>query len=183
MTLALILVPASLLAGAELIAGRPLEPLSGWLQWLSSWRVANRYHVFPTIDRERIELQIEASPDGQRWEALDFRYRPDDLSQTPRWAVPHQPRVDWMLWFVPKNPIFLEWLERFLDRLLEGSPSVTALLAKPPTGAGPPRLLRVQVYRYRFSTPRERAATGQWWQREPLGPFYPLATVGQVPSS
>lgn len=176
--LALVLIPASLVAGAELVTGRALEPFSGWVGVLNRFRLANRYHVFPTVDRERIELQIEASNDGRRWQALDFRYRPDDPSQAPRFVVPHQPRVDWMLWFTPMSPFFLDWLERFLDRLLQGSPSVTALLKHPPPGAEPPRLLRIQVYRYRFTTPQARAASGDWWQRETLGPFYPLPVIG-----
>jgi hypothetical protein len=108
---------------------------------------------------------------------IDFRYAPDDPAQAPAFIVPHQPRVDWMLWFVPMSPVFLEWFERFLDRLVAGSPAVTGLLAQPPFGDQPPRQLRVSVYRYRFATPQERAASGAWWTREYLGPFQPLPYV------
>jgi hypothetical protein len=181
LSLALVLIPASLIAGAELVTARAVGPMSGWVRGLNGFRVANRYHVFPTVERERIELQIEASADGRHWQALDFRYRPDDPSQAPRFVVPHQPRVDWMLWFTPMSPLFLDWLDRFLNRLLEASPSVTGLLEHPPTGAERPRLLRVLVYRYRFSTRRERSASGRWWQREALGPFYPLPVTGSRP--
>ncbi|UHD18072.1 lipase maturation factor family protein [Thiocapsa bogorovii] len=181
--LTLILVPASLVSGAELVAGRTFEPVSTWVRGLNAFRLANRYHVFPTIETERIEIQIEASPDGAQWQPLDFRYRPGDPAQAPRFIVPHQPRVDWMLWFTPMSPIFLDWLERFLDRLLEGSEPVTSLLAHPPTGAEPPRFLRLQVWRYRFSSPEQRAGTGAWWQREPLGPFYPLPAAMRPPIS
>ncbi|MBP6808353.1 MAG: lipase maturation factor family protein [Chromatiaceae bacterium] len=174
LALAMVLVPASLVSGAEMLLRRPIEPLSGWVRQLDRFRVANRYHVFPTIDTERLELVIEASTDGARWEPLDFRYRPDDPAQAPAFIIPHQPRLDWMLWFVPKNPLFLDLLESFLIRLREGAPAVTALLARPPTGGEPPGWLRVRVYRYRFSTPAERAESGHWWQRQDLGPFYPL---------
>jgi uncharacterized membrane protein YphA (DoxX/SURF4 family) len=180
LALALVLVPASLVSAAELVLGRPVEPLSGWLRQVDRFRVANRYHVFPTIETERIELQIEASADGVRWQPLDFRYRPDDPAQAPAFIVPHQPRLDWMLWFVPMNPLFLDLFERFLIRLQEGAPAVTALLASPPNGDEPLRQLRVRVFRYRFSTPAKRAHSGHWWQREDLGPFYPLPVL-QVP--
>lgn len=170
----LVLVPTSLITAAELIRGRPLPVVSAWAQWLAPLRIANRYHVFPKIERERIELQIDVSADGERWEPLDFRYRPDEVSQTPVFVVPHHPRVDWTLWFVPMNPIFMDWFERFLERVLEGSPSVTALLARAPLDGASPRMLRVQVFRYRFATPAERSESGVWWQREYLGPFYPL---------
>jgi hypothetical protein len=43
-----------------------------------------------------------------------------------------------------------------------------------PFADGPPRFLRSSVYLYRFASPENRAASGQWWQRQYLGPFYPL---------
>jgi hypothetical protein len=178
LSLALVLVPASLVAGAELVLRWPFEPLSGWLRHLEPLRIANRYHVFPTIERQRLELVIEASADGTHWQPLDFRYRPDDPAQTPAFIVPHQPRLDWMLWFLPRNPLFLDLLERFLARLRAGDPAVTALLARPPVPGGPPSALRLGVYRYRFNTPAERSNSGQWWQREYLGPFLPLPYQG-----
>lgn len=177
LAIALVVVPASLVSAGELVLRRPIAPLSGWVRWANRFFVANRYHVFPEVRTQRIEIQIEASLDGTHWEPLDFRYRPDDPSQTPAFIVPHQPRLDWMLWFVPMNPAFLDLFERFLQRLVEGSAPVTDLLAQPPLASGPPRWLRVRVYRYRFTTPQARAATGQWWRREDLGPFYPLPLV------
>jgi len=177
LVIALVLVPASLVTAGELALRRPIDPLSGWVRWVNHFRLANRYHVFPEVRTQRIEVQVEASLDGKHWEPLDFRFRPDDPAQAPGFIVPHQPRLDWMLWFVPMNPAFLDLFDGFLTRLTEGSPPVTALLARSPTGAEPPRLLRVRVYRYRFTTPQERAETGHWWQREDLGPFYPLPMV------
>lgn len=66
---------------------------------------------------------------------------------------------------MPKGPPFLPDFERFLMRLQEGSPAVTALLAKPPFADEPPKLLRVRVYRYRFATPAEWHQRGIWWVR------------------
>lgn len=177
LAIALVVVPASLVTAGELMLRRPIEPLSGWVQWVNRVFVANRYHVFPEVRTERIEVQIEASADGEHWTPLDFRYRPDDPAQAPAFIVPRQPRLDWMLWFVPMNPAFLDLFDRFLVRLTEGSPPVTALLAHPPLEQGPPRLLRVRAYRYRFTTRQERADTGDWWHRSDLGPFYPLPVV------
>jgi hypothetical protein len=177
LAIALVVVPASLVTAGELVLRRPVPTLSGWVQWVNRFFVANRYHVFPEVRGERIEVQIEASADGEQWTPLDFRYRPDDPRQAPAFIIPHQPRLDWMLWFVPMNPAFLDLFDRFLVRLTEGSPTVTALLAHPPLEQGPPRLLRMRVYRYRFTTPQERADTGDWWHRSDLGPFYPLPVV------
>jgi hypothetical protein len=178
---ALIVVPAGLAGAAEMIARRPLPVLASPFHALEPLRIANRYHVFPTIETERISVQIDASLDGEHWVPLDFRYAPDDPMERPRFIVPHQPRVDWMLWFVPMGPVFLDWLARFGERLLDGSPTVTALLEQPPFDDRPPRLLRLRVYRYRFATPTERAETGAWWMREDLGPFYPLPVLRADP--
>jgi hypothetical protein len=178
----LILVPASLVSGAAIVLGGPIAHLSDWVEWVDRFRLANRYHVFPTVRTERIEVQVEASTDGVTWEPLDFRYFPDDPAERPAFVVPHQPRLDWMLWFVPTTPPFLDLFDRFLTRLAQGSPPVTALLARPPTGAEPPAMLRVRAYRYRFTTPAERAETGDWWRREDLGPFYPLPFLEVSPA-
>ncbi len=174
---ALTVVPASLVSAAEMIWRKPIPALSGWLDSLEPYRVANRYHIFPTIDTERFSVQVEASRDGQDWVPLDWRYAPDDPAAMTPFIVPHQPRLDWQLWFVPKAPPFLDDFGAFLDRLLAGSPSVTRLLAKPPFGDQPPTMLRVRVYRYRFATPAERAEQGVWWVREDLGPFWPLPAL------
>ncbi len=160
----------------ELLARQHLpQPLAAAVQQVSAWRIVNKYHVFPTINTERLELRIEGSPDGEQWQAYRFRYRVDDPSKMPPFVVPHQPRLDWMLWFVPaRHPMNLSWFEQFAQRLLDGSPAVTGLLARNPFPAEPPRFLRVGLERYRFSDPAQRTETGDWWQREQLGPFFPM---------
>jgi hypothetical protein len=80
------------------------------------------------------------------------------------------------MWFVPTQaPPGSVIFDRLIHRLVEGSEPVSALLAHDPFAAGSPRYIRVLAYRYRFSTREERAATGEWWQREFLGnfPFIP----------
>jgi lipase maturation factor 1 len=174
---ALLVVPAGLVSAAEMLRREPIARLSGWLDRIEPYRIANRYHVFPSIDRERIVLLVETSRNGQDWVPLDWRYAPDDPREISPFIVPHQPRWDWQLWFMPKGPLFLPDLEAFLRRLREGSPAVTALLAEPPFGDKPPETLRVRAYRYRFATPAERAEQGVWWMREDLGQFLPLPQV------
>ncbi|WP_058555975.1 lipase maturation factor family protein [Thiohalocapsa sp. ML1] len=174
---ALLVVPAGLVSAAEMLRRGPITHLSGWLDRIEPYRIANRYHVFPSIDRERIVLVVEASRNGQDWVSLDWRYAPDAPREIAPFIVPHQPRWDWQLWFLPKGPLFRPDLKAFLNRLREGAPAVTALLAEPPFGDKPPKMLRVRAYRYRFATPAERAADGIWWVREDLGAFLPLPQV------
>jgi hypothetical protein len=174
---ALVVVPAGIISATEMIRGRTIPMLSGWNDRVEPFRIANRYHVFPTMDTERIAVQVEVSRDGADWVPLNFRYAPDDPAAAPQFVVPHQPRLDWLLWFVPRGPVFLDWFGRFLEQVLAGSPTLTALLQRPPLEDGTPSQARVRVYRYRFTTPEERDASGNWWVREDLGPFHPLPWI------
>ena len=77
-----------------------------------------------------------------------------------------------MIWFVPGQGRWNEeWFEGFMDALRRGSPEVLHLLADNPFPDRPPRYLRVRAWDYRFTTPEERKATGNWWKRRYLGLF------------
>jgi hypothetical protein len=149
------------------------------LNYALSYSVANKYHVFPTMTTERIELELLGSQDGIEWHAYAFKYKPDALNERPQFIIPHQPRLDWQMWFVTLHPRHMPWFVHFLDALLQNSPAVTALLQHNPFPETAPRYIRVDAYRYHFTTPAERNQTGDWWRREPLGPFSPLPWVAQ----
>jgi hypothetical protein len=135
--------------------------------------IGDVYHLFPTMQIERQELRIVGTSDGHTWEAYTFRDKPDALDRAPRFIVPYQPRLDWMMWFVPPQwPDTGFWFEPFLRALRENRPSVTRLLEHNPfAGKAPPRALRVLAYRYRFTTPQERSRTGNWWKADYLGEY------------
>lgn len=148
------------------------EGIQDWTRTVRRFGIGNGYHVFPTMQTERVELEIEGSRDGHKWQAYTLPWKPGPADRRPAFIVPHQPRLDWMLWFVPaQQPQTSYWFDPFMRRLWEGSPDVTALLAHNPFPAKPPRYLRVKAYRYRFTTPTERRHSGHWWRREYLGLF------------
>jgi hypothetical protein len=78
-----------------------------------------------------------------------------------------------MMWFLPPQWGGTGyWFPYLLDALRQNRPAVTRLLARNPfEGKAPPNLLRVEVFRYRFTTPQERARSGNWWKAEYLGQF------------
>jgi hypothetical protein len=135
--------------------------------------LGNVFHLFPTMQTERQELRIFGSYDGVTWEEYEFRFKPGPLDKAPPFLVPHQPRLDSMMWFLPpQSPRMDYWLAPFLQALRENRFAVTRLLARNPfEGKAPPESLRVLAYRYRFTTPQERAATGDWWKAELLGEY------------
>ncbi len=147
------------------------------LVYMDAYRVVNMYHVFPTMTTERIELEISGSIDGRVWRTYHFKHKPGDLDERPGLVMPHQPRLDWQMWFVTLHRKHLPWFEEFLYALLDNSPDVKSLLANDPFPDQAPRYIRVDAYRYTFTTPEEREQTGNWWNRQAQGPFLPLPGV------
>jgi hypothetical protein len=143
---------------------------------LVQWHVVNNYHVFPVMTTERPELIIEGSSDGETWQVYGFRYKPGELTRRPAFNIPHQPRLDWQMWFAALAPPYTRvsyWIHDFIQRLLEGSPEVLALLEHNPFPGQPPRYVRARLELYRFTTPVQKKATGQWWISEPIGLYLP----------
>ena len=148
--------------------------LGSLLDFAETYRIVSKYHIFPTMRTERIELELSGSDDGVNWKTYVFKHKPGDIYMRPGIVLPFQPRLDWQMWFVTLHRRHLFWFDHFLQALLENSPTVTTLLQHNPFADKAPRFIRVEAYRYKFSTPEQRSTTGQWWQREALGPFSPL---------
>lgn len=148
------------------------EPLKRSTAFIRVWGIGHIFHIFPTMQTERHELQVEGSNDGLVWKTYKFKYKPEELDEKPAFIIPHQPRLDWMIWFVPpRSDEMMYWFGRFLSQLELGSPQVIALLAHNPFPDKPPRYLRVQVFQYWFTSQEEREESGLWWRREYLGSF------------
>jgi predicted DCC family thiol-disulfide oxidoreductase YuxK len=139
---------------------------------LGQFMLVNSYGLFRQMTEKRPEIIIEGSDDGTNWKPYEFRWKPGDVSRPPRFCTPHQPRLDWQMWFEALN---LEggrtsrWFQSLLKKLLEGEPKVLALLADNPFPDAPPKFIRIVFYQYRFTDADERRQTGNWWQREQVG--------------
>jgi hypothetical protein len=150
----------------------PPQPLASVARVASTLGMVNGYGPFAVMTTERREIVVEGSDDGEHWRAYAFRYKPGDLAQPLSWNIPHQPRLDWQMWFaalgsVESNP----WFSNFIERLRQGSTPVLALLSANPFPDHPPRWVRAMLYQYTFTTPEERDLTGQIWRRELLGTY------------
>src|SRR5712691_2743473 len=133
-------------------------------------RSVNGYGLFRVMTTERFEIVIEGGADTVHWREYQFRWKPGDPARRPPFVAPHMPRLDWQMWFAALNPEGArDWLVPLLRHLLQGTPEVLDLLGENPFPSGPPRYVRLVYYKYRFSTPTERARGGAWWQRERVG--------------
>src|SRR6266581_163435 len=75
---------------------RPLVAIYGRLQ---SFRIVNGYGLFRVMTKDRDEIVIEGSADGIDWLPYEFKWKPGDVKRAPGWCAPHQPRLDWQMWF------------------------------------------------------------------------------------
>ena len=151
--------------------------LGNVLNYTALYSVVNQYHVFPTMTTRRIELELLGSHDGIEWQPYRFKYKPDRLDERPQFIVPHQPRLDWQMWFVTLHPRHVPWFGHFLVALMDNSPTATALLEHNPFADAAPRYIRVDAHQYHFTNPEEREKTGNWWKRTAIGPFKPMPWI------
>ncbi|MFO0981935.1 MAG: lipase maturation factor family protein [Planctomycetota bacterium] len=151
----------------------------GWIgrieRALAPWRSINCYHLFASMTGHRDEVIIEGSDDGRSWTAYEFRYKPGEVMRPPPWVAPHQPRVDFQMWFLALRPSLDEpYFARLLRHLLIDPASVASVFATMPFADLPPRWLRVSICRYRFTDAAQRRQSGAWWQRQLLWVSRPL---------
>ncbi|MBI5202243.1 MAG: lipase maturation factor family protein [Elusimicrobia bacterium] len=149
------------------------KPLLAAYRAVGALRSVNGYGLFAVMTTKRLEITVEGSLDGEEWREYRFPYKPGDLKGRPRFVAPHQPRLDWQMWFAALGTCQENrWFLMFLSRLLEGSKPVLGLLDNDPFPDGPPRYLRTRAYDYRF-TSFETGKGGAWWRRELWGDYCP----------
>jgi predicted DCC family thiol-disulfide oxidoreductase YuxK len=160
------------------LSGRRWAPAETVIRTVSPFEIVNTYGLFAVMTTTRPEIIIEGSNDSVTWAPYEFKYQPEDLARTPRWVQPHQPRLDWQMWFAALGDYRTDpWVMHFLARLLEGQPEVLGLLGHNPFPGAPPHYVRALVYDYRFTTPAERKATGRWWRRELQRSYVPAVSL------
>ncbi|MDX1385852.1 MAG: lipase maturation factor family protein, partial [Thermoanaerobaculia bacterium] len=146
---------------------------------LAPLRSINGYGLFRAMTTERPEIAIEVRAEGGEWRELRFRWKPGPTDRRPSFAAPHQPRLDWQMWFAALSPTSARWLAPLSLRLLEGEPAVWALLDEPVPDR-PPAQVRLVYYRYRFTDRAERSAVGDWWHRERVTELSPPISAAEL---
>lgn len=141
---------------------------------IQPWHVTSSYGLFAVMTKERREIVLEGSLDGKEWREYEFRWKPGDVTDRPRFVAPHQPRLDWQMWFAALGDWRRHgWLVEVERRLLDGSPAVLALFADDPFDGERPRHVRAMLYDYRFTDWPQRHETGAWWTRQLVGAYSP----------
>jgi hypothetical protein len=128
----------------------------------------------PLAKVARPELILEGLVKGtEKWQEIPFKYKPGNIYTSPPWIVPHQPRLDWQMWFAAlgnyqQNP----WLISLIEKLLTGnSDDVLELLDKKgyPFKETPPVAVRARLFDYDFTnfntSTRANKVAKAWWTR------------------
>uniref|UniRef100_A0A061SJ14 Lipase maturation factor 2 n=1 Tax=Tetraselmis sp. GSL018 TaxID=582737 RepID=A0A061SJ14_9CHLO len=194
----------------QLMAVHPplLEPFRRWRPAVElfhasqPWHIASGYGLFRRMTGvgdggegarvARPEIELQGSDDGQSWAPYVLKYKPGPLDRRPPWVAPHQPRLDWQMWFAALGSYQgSPWFVHLAAKLLEGQPEVVSLLESVPPQfrERPPRYIRAELFLYDMTQPswgRRRMHPGgggrpleampdtsAWWVRAPAGPYLP----------
>nr|XP_020633600.1 lipase maturation factor 2 [Pogona vitticeps] len=87
------------------------------------YQLANSYGLFRRMTGVggRPEVVVEGSYDKKTWTEIEFMYKPGNLSAPPPVVIPHQPRLDWQMWFAALgHHTHSPWFTSFVYRLLQG---------------------------------------------------------------
>ncbi|MDQ6622912.1 MAG: lipase maturation factor family protein [Verrucomicrobiota bacterium] len=161
-----------------------ISPAAAWPRALAAvharlapFGLTNGYGLFRVMTKERPEIIFEGSADAFEWKAYEFRWKPGRVTRMPQWNAPHQPRLDWSMWFAAlgsqRDAIVAQ---RLVQHLLENDPAVLRLLADNPFPTRPPQFVRASLYQYHFSSAEERRRTGAWWTRTLRAQYLPALT-------
>jgi uncharacterized membrane protein YphA (DoxX/SURF4 family) len=170
--------------------GRALTIVAPLFELNQRFRLVNSYHLFASITRERIEPELQtlarAEPlgsanDEARWTPQHLWHKPGDPRRAPDFVAPHQPRVDFQLWFYGlafrrREPTYVSTL---VERMCEDPAAVQPLFREPLPPH--PAAVRIAYWRYTFASRAERRATGAWWLRVPVAVSRAIVCSGGAP--
>ena len=109
------------------------QPIQAIYACLEPFRIVNGYGLFRVMTKERAGNHHRRERRRDRLAALRIQMETGRLESRAALVAPHQPRLDWQMWFAAlgdyrQNP----WFVGLVLRLLENSPDVTQLLASNP---------------------------------------------------
>ncbi|XP_071440324.1 lipase maturation factor 2-like [Hetaerina americana] len=160
--------------------------LRHWHSRVEPFQISNPYGLFRRMTGVggRPEVVIEGSYviDGP-WKEYHFLYKPGDVNSSLPFVAPHQPRLDWQMWFAAlqtynQNP----WIVSLAYRLLNGQPEVLQLIdtTRNPFSKAPPRFIRATLYHYHYTSWSQKSSPSWWW-REKIGEYFPIFAKDHSP--
>jgi Lipase maturation factor len=158
------------------------------------FHLVNTYGAFGSVTRKRYEIVIEGTVeplinDRTQWREYGFRAKPGDPRRMPPQIAPYHLRLDWLMWFLPFSVMVTDggivtsyepWFLRLIKKLLENDSATGRLLKTNPFVEDPPKFVRALFYQYRYTSWREKRASGDWWRRELVGVYLPPVSLAHL---
>ncbi|KAI3382005.1 hypothetical protein SNEBB_002216 [Seison nebaliae] len=129
--------------------------------------------ILPITPREDDE------PREYEWKEYHFKYKPGDVNRKLPFLIPHQPRLDWQMWFAALSSYaHNQWLINFCHRILHNPSDVMPLLDGDPfkNDTFGPKWIRINYYTYYFNKNSNEQDlkdssnfdkdNGIWWKRK-----------------
>ncbi len=152
-----------------------LSPRQAMNRSFDPLHLVNTYGAFGSVGRQRDEIILEGTADAEigpdtRWLEYELPCKPGAPARRPCVISPYHYRLDWQMWFAAMSNVGREpWLVHLVAKLLRGDRDVKTLLAYDPFPDAPPRWIRAELYRYRFTRPGD--GSSDWWHRERVAPW------------
>ncbi|MBT6842190.1 MAG: lipase maturation factor family protein [Candidatus Melainabacteria bacterium] len=154
---------------------RKVSPL---IQPLRYYFINNAYGLFANMTTSRKEIIIQGANEDLDWQEYEFKYKPQNPQECPRQVAPHQPRLDWQMWFAALKPRPSPWFMQLIGRLLNNEKEVINLIKTNPFPDKAPKYIRALLYDYQFTSLDEYSKTQNFWKPKLLGAYLPKTALG-----
>jgi hypothetical protein len=155
--------------------------LHKWHRDLRRFEITSSYGLFRSMTGVggRPEVIIEGSDFADKgWKEYNFLYKPGNITEKLPVVAPHQPRLDWQMWFAAlgtyqHNPWFLNLVYRLFTQQKE----VLELMGENPFPEKPPKYIRAVLYHYyytRWDKKHEWYSHTDWWVRKQVREYMPV---------
>eukprot|EP01060_Flectonema_neradi_P029997 TRINITY_DN4268_c2_g1_i1.p1 TRINITY_DN4268_c2_g1~~TRINITY_DN4268_c2_g1_i1.p1 ORF type:complete len:692 (+),score=71.00 TRINITY_DN4268_c2_g1_i1:728-2803(+) len=114
-------------------------------------------------------LVLEYGNEREGWTEIPLRYGVGPVNRSPPWVAPHQPRLDWRMWFAALGSVHSDtWVLALASGLLNREPDVENLVDfRFNTTVSPTTAIRGVLYHYDFSS--STSPDTDWWVRTQKG--------------
>jgi hypothetical protein len=153
------------LTGIPKLSARPIDFV------LRDFWSSNAYIPYESFPEARDEVEFQGSNDnGRTWRTFEFKYKPQAPGRICPYVAPWLPRFESALQIAVHLPNSLV-IPRVAAHLLLRDRAVMALFREDPFPDLPPKIIRMPVYRLRFTSLGTFRSTGRFWEKDYVGDF------------
>ncbi len=158
-----------------------------FVTFFAGFHSANAFTLFGGLLPARYGIEFEGSNDGgETWRVYEYHFQPQDPKRICPYISPWYARFEATLQIEATKSTPSPLYPLVATHLLQRDPAVTALFRKDPFPDRPPRIIRMPAYQLTFTNLATRRATGNYWNKEPVGEYLPMMYLdasGQVVSA